>query len=243
VEDAARDHRLRMLFPLPVEVERFHAASTFEVAERTPGPRDGEGWVQAPPATFPQQGFVCAGGLTVVAPGLSEAELVNGERNAIAITLLRCVGHLSRQDLASRPGLAGPGTATPGAQCPEPLEAQLALLPGLAPARARDAELGLKAVACGAEPLAEEGRALLSLAPDPLLLTALKPAEDGDGLIVRVLNPGDEIVQARLTLGFPYGEAAGVRLDEEPAPLELERDAGTLRFPVPPRALRSLRIR
>ena len=36
----------------------------------------------------------------------------------IAVTLLRCVGWLSRDDLDERRGPAGPGTATPGAQMP-----------------------------------------------------------------------------------------------------------------------------
>ncbi|MDQ6744371.1 MAG: hypothetical protein M3Z97_15890, partial [Candidatus Dormibacteraeota bacterium] len=36
--------------------------------------------------------------------------------DAIAITLLRSVGWLSRADLQNRPGHAGPGVATPGAQ-------------------------------------------------------------------------------------------------------------------------------
>jgi hypothetical protein len=75
VENSAEDHRLRMLFPVGAPVERFQAATTFDVAERTPGPSEDVGWVQTAPATFPQQGFVHAGGLTVVAPGLPEAEV------------------------------------------------------------------------------------------------------------------------------------------------------------------------
>ena len=46
-------------------------------------------------------------------PGPFEYELVDG---AIAVTLLRCVGWLSRGDLHNRRGHAGPGIATPAAQ-------------------------------------------------------------------------------------------------------------------------------
>ena len=68
-----------MLFPVRGSVERFEAATTFDVAERVPGSsQDDTGWVQAAPATFPHQGFVHADGLSVVAPGLPEAELVAG---------------------------------------------------------------------------------------------------------------------------------------------------------------------
>ena len=66
------------------------------------------------PATFPQQGFVSANGLTVVAPGLPEAEVTPD--GVIAITLLRAVGWLARTDLRQRPQPAGPAVPTPGAQ-------------------------------------------------------------------------------------------------------------------------------
>jgi mannosylglycerate hydrolase len=57
--------------------------------------------------------------------------LRDGGRNTIAITLLRCVGTLSRGDgdMPTRPGLAGPALATPEAQCPGPHTFELALLP------------------------------------------------------------------------------------------------------------------
>jgi hypothetical protein len=39
-------------------------------------------------------------------------------RGEIALTLLRCVGWLSRDDFSNRRGHAGPSLATPGAQMP-----------------------------------------------------------------------------------------------------------------------------
>jgi mannosylglycerate hydrolase len=242
VENTAEDHRLRLLFPLGTRMPACDAASTFDVVRRTPGPADATGWVQAPPRTFPHQGFVHAAGLTLVAPGLPEAELVDGAESTLALTLLRCVGHLSRHDLASRPGLAGPGIATPGAQCPGPFDAQLALLPGLDPRAARDAELALAAVACGPTPLLAEGQPALALDPPALLLTALKPAEEGPGLVLRVLNPTDEPLEAWVTLGFAFEQAQPVRLDETVTREPLTRDGQTLCFPVPAHALRSVRI-
>jgi alpha-mannosidase len=238
VENRAEDHRLQILFPSGAPQLRFQAATTFDVAERVPGPADARGWIHPAPATFPAQGFVHAGGLTVCAPGLAEAEL--RPDGAIAFTLLRAVGTLSRHDLRTRPGPAGPGSATPGAQCPGPFAARLSLLCGLDPAAARDAELGLRAVAAGRAPLVPAGRALLALAPRELLLSALKPAERGPGLVVRVLNPGAGELEARLEPGFPFERAQAVLLDESPAELPLRREGAALRFPVPPHALRSV---
>ena len=242
VENAAEDHRLRMLFPVGASVDRFEAATTFDVAERVPGARQEEGWVQAPPATFPHQGFVHANGLCVGAPGLPEAEIVQAEEGTIAVTLLRCVGSLSRADLRTRPGPAGPGTDTPGAQCQGTLRARLFVSAGLDPARAREAELGLRAVACGAEAIAPVGTPLLALEPEDLVLSALKPAEDGDGIAIRVLNPTAAVQHARLALGFPFERHECMRLDERPDPFPLTREGPTLRFEVPPHALRTVRI-
>jgi alpha-mannosidase len=239
----AEDHRLRLLFPVGEGVAHCDASTTFDVARRGGPLPDDAGWVQRAVPTFPQQGFVHANGLSVAALGLPEAELLETPGgSAIAVTLLRAVGNLSRLDLRTRPGPAGPSTETPGAQCRGELHARLSLFPGLDPSAARDAELPLRAVPAGSEPLAPEGAPLLLLEPSGLVLSALKPAEQGAGLVVRVLNPSDEAMEARLRLGFPFTDAESVRLDETPVDEPLSRDGGTLRFRVPPHALRSVRV-
>jgi alpha-mannosidase len=238
VENAAEDHRLRLLFPVNGAVECFDAATTFDTAERTPGPNAEEGWMQAAPATFAHQGFVHANGLSVVVPGLPEAELIPGENSKIAITLLRCVGSISRLDLRSRPGPAGPGTDTPGAQCIGTLQARLSIFGGLDPARAREVEVGLRAVVCGEEPLVPEGEPLFQLEPSGLTLSAFKPAESGaGGVVLRVLNPTAEPQEARVTLGFPFARSEPLRLDESAADYSVRREGQTLCFSVPPHAL------
>jgi alpha-mannosidase len=241
--NGAEDHRLRLLFPVGAGIARCDASTTFDVAQRGGPLPDDAGWVQRAVPTFPQQGFVHANGLSVAAFGLPEAELLEApEGSAIAITLLRAVGNLSRHDLRTRPGPAGPGTETPGAQCRGELRARLSLFPGLDASAARDAELPLRAVPAGSEPLAPEGAPLLSLESSGLVLSALKPAEQGAGLVVRVLNPSDEAMEARLRLGFPFTDAESVRLDEKPVDEPLFRDGETLRFRVPPHALRGVHV-
>jgi alpha-mannosidase/mannosylglycerate hydrolase len=248
VEDPAEDHRLRVLFPVAAGEAPARAATTFGIAERTPGALDSSRWIHPAPATFDHQGWIEAGGLTVVVPGLCEGEIIARETGqAIAVTLLRCVGHLSRHDLRTRPGPAGPGTETPRAQCPEPLRARLSLFAGFDLARAAAVEGELRAVPAGAAPRVAEGEALLSLEPTGLVLSALKPAQDGDGLVLRLQNPGDEASEARIELGFPVREAHTCRLDEQAdpdaGPVALESAGRVLRVSVPARALCSLRLR
>ncbi len=241
VRNEATDHRLRMLFPTGAPVEHFAAATTFDVADRSTAPRDGSQWLHPAPTTFPHQGWVSANGLTVVAPGLGEGEVTPD--GVIAITLLRSVGWLSRMDLTTRPSHAGPALPTPGAQCIRTFEARVSLLPGNdMPRTARDAELGLLATAAGAEPMLEPTTSLITIEPSSLQLSALKPAEHGNGFVIRVLNPTDAPVDAHVELGLDTSSAQIVRLDETPTDEDVRLDGRSLRFAAPPRALVSVLV-
>lgn len=241
LDNTACDHRVRLLFPSGRKADRFHAATTFDVAERGTAPRDGATWVHPPPPTFVHQGWVSANGLTVVAPGLPEGEVAGD--GTIAITLLRSVGWLARYDLRRRPIPAGPAMPIAGAQQMGRIGTSLSLLAGDDPAAARDAELGLRGVIAGPQPLLEDGRPLLCIEPAGLVVSAVKPAENGKGIVVRVLNPAGTAVPAELRCGFPFTSATLVRLDEEPCHEPVTVTAATLRFAVPPHALRSVLLR
>ena len=124
VENAAPDHRLRLCFPTGAPVDTFRAATTFDTAVRTTAARR-RALGASRAATFPHQGWVEANGLTVVAPGLYEAEVTAD--GMIAITMVRAVGWLARIELATRPIPAGPGLPTPGGQLPGGIAADLSL--------------------------------------------------------------------------------------------------------------------
>jgi alpha-mannosidase len=243
VDNRADDHRLRMLFPTGQPIDRFLAASTFDVATRDVAPVDAREWVHPAPSTFPHQGWIHANGLTVVAPGLPEAEVTAD--GSVAVTLLRAVGYLSRLNLQTRPIPAGPAIPTPAAQRHGRTEARLHLFAGLDAARARNAELGLRAVAAGERPLMNADQALLTLQPSSLELSAIKPADDGDGVIVRVYNPTDAALQAELRTELTWANAQWVRLDEAATDAggHIRRDGNFFRFEVPARTIRSLRLR
>ncbi len=240
VDNTAQDHRLRLLFPTRRAVTEFEAATTFDVARRYTSRADDRGWVHPAPTTLVQHGFVRAGGLTVGAPGLPEAEVTPD--GVIAITLVRAVGWLARMDLTTRPQPAGPVVATPGAQCQECIVAMLSLSVGRDPRVVRDAELGLRAVPAGDSPLVPADHALLTIEPRDVLLTACKPAEEGEGIVLRLLNPTDAPLEARVQLGFPCAHVESVQLDESPseAPVAVRGDVLSMRLS--PHQLRSVRL-
>lgn len=248
LDNPAGDHRVRLLFPTGAPVDRFTAATTFGVATRSTTLPEDDQWWHPSGETFPHQGWIAANGLVVGAPGLPEGEVT--VEGTIAVTLLRGVGWLSHIELRRRPIPAGPTLIAPDAQCPDGLEAALTLRVvgdgGLDADRTAAVvwadELGLRAVVAGPSPI-REGESLVRLEPASLVLSALKPAEDGDGLIVRVLNPTAEERVADVRFGVALAGATSVRLDETPDGLALDRDGDQLRFTVGPHALRSIRVR
>jgi hypothetical protein len=89
--------------------------------------------------TFPSRRFVTAGGLTVVHEGVAEYELVDVDEEgasgqpratALALTVLRSTGMLSRLGMTTRPMPAGPMTHLEGPQLLGPVEARYALAVG-----------------------------------------------------------------------------------------------------------------
>ncbi|RIL05088.1 MAG: hypothetical protein DCC71_11725 [Proteobacteria bacterium] len=138
VQNGARDHRLRLHCRAPFAASRFEVESAFEVVERPIAPAP-DSFGAPRPAEFPigavpQRSFATLAGpdglaLTVANRGIAEVEaLVESDgAGALAITVLRAVGWLSRPDLALRPGPAGPALETPGAQVPGPHAVELSL--------------------------------------------------------------------------------------------------------------------
>ena len=107
-------HRVLLHLPLPLRATHSHAEGQFAVVERPLHAEGGFG--ERPVPTFPAYGWVAAGGLAVLLDHVSEYELVD-DGHTLALTLLRSVGLLSRNDHAWREEPAGPQLATPGAQC------------------------------------------------------------------------------------------------------------------------------
>jgi alpha-mannosidase len=110
--NARPDHRLRLHLSLPRDVGEAVAGSPFELVHR--GTTSEGSDLEPPSPTWPARGVVVAGGVGVLHEGVFEYELTSG--NELAVTLLRCVGTISRQALGTRPYPAGPDVATPDAQ-------------------------------------------------------------------------------------------------------------------------------
>ncbi|UDY37012.1 glycoside hydrolase family 38 N-terminal domain-containing protein [Dermatobacter hominis] len=154
-DQRARDHRLRVHLPLPGPAASSRAEDAYAVVERPLWIEGGPNEWGVP--TFPSRRFVQAGGLTVTHEGLCEYELVGltapdgtivpdttgmtaeqgaalgvappegTTAHALALTLVRATGWLSRGPMPSRPQPAGPFDRLEGAQALRPLSLRYAI--------------------------------------------------------------------------------------------------------------------
>jgi alpha-mannosidase len=215
VVNRSRDHRLRVALRAPVAGDTVRAESAFAVVTRPAQPPPAVGWHEPPAPTQHSLGLTAYGDLAVFTKGLPEVEARQGE---LLVTLLRCVGTIARPPgvLSTRPGGAGPPTPTPGGQCLGRHRFELAFRFGAV--SISDAALMRASQDYRFDfletPEARPVEPPLTLDGD-LVFSALKGAEDGNGVILRVFNPGRRGTRLRVTADAMVTRC---RLDESPLP-------------------------
>jgi mannosylglycerate hydrolase len=196
--------------------------------------------------------------VTLVSDGLAEYEPVDATR--LAVTLVRATGELSRAGLPERPGHAGWPARVPAAQGPGPFRALLAIAPGgpfdpaAAHALADDVLLPLVGRtwrdATEHAPVTVQGITLS--AARGVVALAVKPADDGDGVVLRCVNLDAVTRRARWVVPMAHAHVERVRLDETPVPandstvrITAPRTAGhtVIACTLAPYALLTLRVR
>ncbi len=253
VDNRAEDHRLRVLFPAGVATDHSDAEQHFGVVRRPVAtPPEAANAPESPVAYHPQKTFTDLSdgerGLMIANRGLAEYEVMTEDDGTatLAVTLLRCVSWLSRDDLSMRRGHAGPGFETPGAQMIGRWTFEYSLIPhtggwreAFSEAHAFGRPLRALRTSRGNGRLPRE-RSLLAVDAPELVVSTVKLAEDDDGVVVRVYNIAGEPIEAGIALGEAHGRVSAVDLNEEnAAEVESSRlalrpnEIVTLKFPRP----------
>ena len=236
IENKARDHRLRVVFPSGIETDVAHAEGHFDVITRPiRPPKEWEG----ASTFFPQRSWVDLNdgqrGLTIINKGLPEYEVYDDEARTIALTLLRCVGRLSGG------GDTPTAIRTPGAQCLGKHRFEYAILPHKGTwqearvwQQAHQHNVPMLAVQTGEHDgeLPPE-QSFVDISPPELIVTAIKKVEDRDALLVRFFNITDENIHEAKVKVQKAISARTVNLNEEPHN-DLVMDAdGSVKLDVP----------
>ena len=227
-DNRVRDHRLRVTFPTSMQTDELISDGQFMIHRRPFDKPSGNDWTQPPGDAYPQQRFSAiedgTDGLAVVNCGLPEVHGDRGEDGAtLALTLLRSVAWLSRDDLETRRHrIAGPMVATPGAQCLGRQVFRYAVIP-----YARDhATANIKRLAeCFATPVAVRqgvrdgsipgGVSFLAVDNPQVWVSAVKRHEKRHSVIVRLVNLSEAAESVQLECAKPIVEAWRVNLLEE----------------------------
>jgi len=195
-------------------------------------PADVAEWIEEPVNCYPQKRFVDLSdgtlALGVLNRGLPEYEVVKDDKgnSAVAVTLLRCVEWLSRGDLSTRRGHAGPPEFTPEAQCQGESVFDYALVPHGGDWQAEDALMLREAHAFNAPVRVivshqhagelPSRASLIEVEPGGVVVSAIKRQHDGQGTVVCVYNPLRHAVEASIRPGFAASRAYLTNLIEEP---------------------------
>jgi alpha-mannosidase len=226
----AFDHRLRAWFPTGIKVDEVVSDGHFMLNRRAVSRPTDKDWDQPAPPTWPQQDFSllhdAQAGLAVFNRGLPEFETFGDQDGGIiyALTLLRCVDWLSRDDFPTRRSTnAGPTLHTPDAQCIGRHTFRYAVMPFAGDPLAADVRgeserfrvppLTHQGVADG---MIAGGTSLVRKTDPRVAITAVKKAERGDLLVVRMYNQADAEVTETLHFEAPVLNAEKINLLEDP---------------------------
>lgn len=244
----ASDHRLRVRVPTDLATDVVHADTPFDWTSREIEPWTG--WRNPCHTERMQSRFLLQdkhSGLLVVADGLPEYEVLRDGRNTMALTLLRCVGELGDWNYFPTPEAQQLGRKQ---------SVRFALiLSGEEPFEAFDeADAWLLASRAVAHPLQEQSGAALPVrcslvsldeSPTSVRLSALKCTEDGDNLVLRLVNLDEHSKSVSLGLepcagltcavqggGVPAGYTAGLdeRVRAALAPFQRDEEDGIWRL-------------
>jgi len=257
-ENKVEDHRLRAVFPTEIRADSVYVEGHFDVLTRSVKLHKPKAeWAQDPLPTNHQNAFVNIEdgkrGFALINKGLPEYEIGETKKGCVIyLTLLRCVGWLSRDDLLTRRGNAGRSIPTPEAQCPGTHTFLYSIFPhggdwvsAQVQRRAHEHNVRMRAALTDRhEGTLPSTQSFVSVEPHNLMVTALKKCELGDGIILRFYNSTAETVNGVISAHKPIKAACLTNLSErllEDGELGVNDD-GTISLEVGGREIKTIRL-
>jgi hypothetical protein len=251
LNNQAECHRLRMMFPTRLANAKFSwAEGQFDVTKRLLARPDTSNWVEQPMVDYPLYHFVDVSeeknGAALLVNGLKEYEVLDDEKQTIALTLLRAFNYSipvsSLQDYSYQKG----------SQCLGSHHYKLAFYPhrgdwkqGQVYQEALQFNYPLRAIQLGrSNGTWQPETTFLRIQPDDLIFSCLKETQQRTRYqyILRLYNPGSEPLTGNVWVLFPMEKTELVTLEEihlESIPIDSEN---SLQIQVDPKKIVTLRI-
>lgn len=221
-DNIADDHRLRVMFPTGRKGTACHVETAFDVVERDTAFGKGSPWEGTVGATFPMQRFVDVSdgkaGLAIINDGLREYEVTQTPERAIAMTLMRAY----EVNLTTVSHRWDPHPEMRLSQAQGDHEFRYLVYPHAGTWEAADLYGQVEQFAAPMEP-AQAGphggdlprtASFLRVHGTNVVMSALKRAEDGRGLVVRLYNPSTHKQTATIACASKIMSAEELTLEE-----------------------------
>jgi len=253
IDNRAKDHRMRAVFPTGIKTDSVYASSKFDVIKRSLQLPKGRNWIQKPVPTHHMDAFVDVSdgkmGFALFNRGMPEYEARPTGRGVVLYqTLFRAVGWLSKGDLVTRPYNVGPEVPAPEGQMQGVYTFEYAVMPHKGDYV--DGNVARLAEAYVSQPVMvstwRHGGELPPVAsfcevePEELVVTAFKRAEDRDSVIVRFYNAGLKTVEGHVRFYKALAEAHLVKLSEERVEKLAVEDGNSVSIQVKPKKIVSV---
>lgn len=245
LHNVAQDHRLRVMIPTPIKTDSIAAEGQFDVTVRTIRREDSSCYFEDIYHTQPHRFFLDVAdddsGLAIITKGTHEYEFIGHEDRTVGITLLRCIrtGPEWRDD---------PYEAM--AQCPGEHSFQFALYPhkgdwhdACVYEQTYRKHVPLRTVQMrknnGVLP---SELSFIKMDCRELVLSTMKLSENGNSIIVRMHNPGEQTVTTALHSVKKLSAARQVSLEELPLCDLAVTGSDTVTFSVEPKKIYTLEL-
>ena len=222
-ENRCKFHRLRVMFPTHLNTNVCSVESAFDVVERAIVFGPDSPWYGAAKPTFPMHRFVDVSdgktGLAVVNDGLREYGVTDNADRAIAITLMRAF-EIALTTVSKRwehhPEMEQ-------SQCPGQHEFTYAVYPHAGDWATGEVYRQAERIAVPMQP-AQAGAhggtlpkeySFVQIAPANVIMSALKRAEDGAGMVIRLFNPTSKKIEGTATFGATPKSVEQIDLEEK----------------------------
>lgn len=251
-----KDHCLRVTFRPKILTRQVYVDGHFDVLSRDIGTAEWSGCRERPSSLQPQRNFVALKkkerGLAILNKALIQYEATDEMLPGIRLTLLRCIGDLSKDGLKERNGChCGPGLPIPDAQCLGEHIFEYAIYP-FQPSQTDCVEIHRLAQEFNVPLMAVDVPGKKGILPQELsfcrvketLASAYKKAEDSDDLIVRLYNVAAWPLKTEIEFFRPIVHVTEVALSEEaaPNPLPLKMSNGKMVLSIPGKRIVSLKV-
>ena len=248
VDNTIKDHRLRVVFPTNLKAEHVWADSPYDIVKRTIQRPESEGWYEEPLRTYPSYSLIDVSdgnmGIALLHYGITEYEVSDDKRQAIYLTLLRAFRTAGNPSETHQ--------QQPLAQCPGQHEFRYALYPhtgdwqeGRVEKQTLLFNVPMRIAQCSAHSgtLKQSRYSFLEITPETLVMTALKKAEEKDAVLIRLFNPSDDTVSAKLRFPVQIKHADQVTLEELVIKqLEVNSNKQAVEFDVGPKEIVSIMV-